>query len=214
MTPGTHRGIRHRIGLMAALCCADGLPASAVRQPDAARRVPPRTDLADTPFRLTRQAPAEVRKVCRMARAQTRVPFTCPPLVPDVPIVGTNPKGPALSGIYRIDSKGYVLTFNNGENPGTLHWIVGKGRPDTLKTWLLDDRYNVVKGKPVLVSTSRISGRRVRLYRFPANPAGGLLGGHLAAFTEHGGYDVVASVHGTDRTSQRAGIKMVLAMSK
>ena len=132
MSSGTHRGIRHRIGLIAVICCAGGWPASAVRQPDTVRHVPPRTQLADTPFRLTRQVPAEVRKVCRMARAQTRVPFTCPPLVPDVPIVGTNPKGPALSGIYRIDSKGYVLTFNNGENPGTIHWIVGKGRPDTL----------------------------------------------------------------------------------
>ena len=140
-----------------------------------------------TSIRLTRRISPRVRAACRAAKM-----FTCPHLVPAGGIAPIRDiAGPAETG-----RDIYVLSFNNGTIHGYTHWIVGAGTRGALSRSLIDDRDHEVKGLPKRIRLIRLGVRRIALYRFPAYPSGGYLGGHTAAFADLGPRVVFASVHG------------------
>ena len=105
----------------------------------------------------------------------------------------------------------YLLTFNNGQNAGHTHWIVGAGRGQTVQRYLFDPRNWAVPGPRV----RRLGERRygpwaITFYRFPLYPSGGELGGHDLALAHLGDTTYFASVHG--RTHHDADAAMLLAM--
>ena len=76
-------------------------------------------------LRLSTRRPARVISTCAQARRQARIAVVCPPLVPTDGVVADR----GLYGAEVKDAGGfYLLTFNNGDNPGHVHWIVGAGR--------------------------------------------------------------------------------------
>ena len=85
------------------------------------------------------------------------------------------------------------------------------GTPQAIRYWVLSDARNEVKGKPSRVKVLRLEGRRVEIWRFPDHPAGGALGGHLAAITRSGPYLAIASIHGYDTANSDARMAVALA---
>src|SRR5919108_2482661 len=94
----------------------------------------------------TRLAP-RVRSTCEQARRGSRMPVVCPPLIPTGGVV-------ADPGLYGFEgsplsdqaSDFYLLTFNNGDNPGHIHWIVGAGLGNTVQRNLFDPRRWAIPG--------------------------------------------------------------------
>jgi hypothetical protein len=90
----------------------------------------------------------------------------------------------------------YLLTFNNGDNRGHTHWIVGAGRGRSVKRALFNPRVWDVPGRIRRLGTSRYGPWTITFYRFPPHPSGGPLGGHDLAVSEVRGTTYFASVHG------------------
>lgn len=141
----------------------------------------------------------EAQRDLRSTEHDARLRVMCPRLVPDAPLL--TKYGPGTFGLFESSQGGfYAITVNNGgdnpRGPLSLHWIVGKGSWTEIRTLILSDKQNVVKGKPTFLGVHVLHGRRARLYRFPAYPAGGPFGSHTIAFVRAGGTVAFASVHG------------------
>jgi hypothetical protein len=162
-------------------------------------------------MRLTTRLDPRIRSTCEQARRESRIAAVCPPLVPTGGVV-VDPglygfQGPALpdrSGDF------YLLTFNNGDNPGHVHLIVGAGRGRTVGRELCDTRVWVVPGRTRRLGQRRYGPWTIAFYRFPAHPSGGELGGHDLATATSGGITYFASVHG--RTHHDASAAMLIAI--
>jgi hypothetical protein len=163
-----------------------------------------------TTVRLTRRIPAHVRTICAATRRAVRIRVLCPPLVPLGGVV-TDP-GLSYSNTYRNVTDFYAMTFNNGEIPGKIHWVVGAGTPARFRRHVLSSRTWDVKGPVRKLGNARYRGRDVTLYRFPLDPAGALLGTHIVAMTRMGRLVLFASVHGYGHRD--ADIAMVVAMAE
>lgn len=161
-------------------------------------------------IRLTRRIPAHVRKICAATRRNVRIRVVCPPLVPAGGVV-TDP-GLSYSDTYRNVTDFYALTFNNGEIPSKLHWVVGAGTPARVERYVLSSRYWDVKGPVQRLGNVQSAGKNVALYSFPEAPAGGIYGSHVVAMTRVGRLRFFASVHGYGQAAQRADIAMLIAM--
>jgi hypothetical protein len=147
--------------------------------------------------RLTARRSPRVRSTCERARRQARIPVVCPPLIP----VGGVVADPGLYGAYGPappDTAGdfYFLTFNNGENAGHIHWIVGAGRGRSVQRNLFDPRKWDVPGRIRRLGERRYGPWTITFYRFPPHPSGGVLGGHDLGLIRLAGTTYFASVHG------------------
>lgn len=170
--------------------------------------------------RLTSGVPPFVTKVCALGRSRSPLPLICPPLVPVTKYRGS--PGSGLSGVLLGNTNRppvkppadriYLLGFNGGDSgPTYWHWEAGMGTPEAVRHWVLSDSNNEVRGKPTLVKTIVIGRRQVAIWRFPEHPAGGGLGGHMAAITRSGPYLAIASVHGYDSAGASARMAVALA---
>jgi hypothetical protein len=159
-------------------------------------------------MRLTTQIPPRVRSTCAQARRQVHIRVVCPTLVPADGVV----PDPYLYGAETRGSMGnfYLLTFNNGQNRGHTHWIVGAGRAQTVRRFLLNPHIFAVPGKVHCLGEHRYGSWTVTFYRFPPYPSGGALGGHDLALVHAANTTYFASVHG--RTHHDADVAMLLAM--
>lgn len=138
--------------------------------------------------------------------------------MPDTPLFAD----PSLSGSFSAEdvlrplpgpvSRFYWLSFNNGEIPDHVHWLVAKGTPEAVRRHVVSDVDNEVKGRPRRIRVFRLGGRRVEIYRFPAYPAGGVFGGHDAALVRKGGFVVIASIHG--RRDATASARMAVDLAR
>jgi hypothetical protein len=161
--------------------------------------------------RLTTRVGPRVRSTCEQARRGSSMPVVCPPLVPVNGVV-------ADRGLYGFegpppsDKRGdfYLLTFNNGDNPGHIHWIVGAGLDDTVRSNLFDARNWDVPGHTRRLGERRYGPWTITFYRFPPHPSGGALGGHDLALAKVGGTTYFATVHG--HTHHDADAALLIAM--
>jgi hypothetical protein len=147
--------------------------------------------------RLTTQLAPRIRSTCKQARRQARIPVVCPPLIPSGGVVSD----PGLYGAYGPappDTAGdfYLLTFNNGENRGHIHWIAGAGRDQGVERNLFDAHKWDVPGRIRRLGERRYGPWTITFYRFPPHPSGGPLGGHDLALVRLGGTTYFASIHG------------------
>ena len=160
---------------------------------------------------LTTQLAPRVRSTCKEARRESRIPVVCPPLIPAGGVIADPGlygfEGPPLS-----DKAGdfYLLTFNNGDNPGRIHWIVGAGRGESVQRNLFNSRVWEVPGRIRRLAGERYGPWRIAFYRFPPYPSGGPLGGHDLALVRRGGMTYFASIHGWGHHD--AGAAMLLAI--
>jgi hypothetical protein len=145
-------------------------------------------------IRLTTRLPDRVRSTCEQARRQARIAVVCPPLVPAGGVVDD----PGLYGAeFSAPARNfYLLTFNNGENPGRVHWIVGAGRRETVQRNLFNPRIWDVPGRIRRLGEHRYGPWTMAFYRFPPHPSGGPLGGHDLALIRLDGTTYLASIHG------------------
>lgn len=148
-------------------------------------------------------------RVCESAKAQL-AGLPCPSLVPKTKVVADA----NLSTAYVWpDRQLRILTFNNGDIDGEhLHWLVGRGTVAAVQRAFVSDRENEVKGRPRLLGRRTVNSREVRLYRFPVPPAGGLNGGHVAAFVSCGTTTIVASIHGYANAHAAGAVAAALAL--
>jgi hypothetical protein len=147
--------------------------------------------------RLTTRLAPRIRSTCEQARRQARIPVVCPPLVPTGGVVAD----PGLYGAFGAappDTAGdfYFLTFNNGENAGHIHWIVGAGRGQSVQRNLFDPHNWDVPGPIRRLGEHRYGPWAITFYRFPQHPSGGALGGHDLALARLGATTYFASIHG------------------
>jgi hypothetical protein len=161
--------------------------------------------------RLTAQLDPRVLATCEHARRASRIEVVCPPLIP----VGGVIADPGLYGFEGppvSDTAGdfYLLTFNNGENPGLIHWIVGAGQHDTVERNLFDSRDWDTPGRVRRLGERRYGPWMITFYRFPPHPSGGPLGGHDLALAKMGGTTYFATVHG--HTHHDADAAMLIAI--
>ncbi len=140
---------------------------------------------------FTDRVPEKVTKTC--ARAARRTAVACPHIVPPGGVV---PDRNLYGYLYPPTAHSYDLTFNNGDNPGRTHWMIGAGAPGNFRRRHLDQSAWVKRGKVVELGTRECAGHQVTGYRFPPYPAGGPFGGHSAAVATEGGREYWASVHG------------------
>lgn len=168
--------------------------------------------------RLTRDVPRFVKQVCASGRSSSPIRLVCPPLVP----VTKYRKQTGLSGVLlgstnipRLKPPAdriYLLGFNGGDSgPTYWHWVAGIGTREAIQYWVLSDARNEVRGKPKQITTLVVEERKVEIWRFPMHPAGGGLGGHVAAITRSGPYFAIASVHGYDTVNASARVAVALA---
>ena len=159
-------------------------------------------------IRLTTRLPPRVRTSCAQARRQVRIAVVCPPLVPAGGVVAD----PNLYGAETMDTAGdfYLLTFNNGDNRGYTHWIVGAGRGRTVHRYVLDPRIWEVPGRIRRLGERRYGPWAITFYGYPPHPSGGPFGGHVLALARMGGTTYFASVHG--KTHRDADAAMLLAI--
>jgi hypothetical protein len=157
---------------------------------------------------LTTRLPPRVRSTCAQARRLARIAVVCPPLVPAGGVV----TDPNLYGAETMNEAGdfYLLTFNNGDNRGYTHWIVGAGRGRTVHRYVLDPRIWVVPGRIRRLGERRYGPWTVTFYGYPPHPSGGPYGGHILALARMGGTTYFASVHG--KTHRDADAAMLLAI--
>ena len=158
-------------------------------------------------IRLTTQLPPRVRSTCAQARRQVRIAVVCPPLVP----VGGVVADPNLYGAESWNTAGdfYLLTFNNGDNRGYSHWIVGAGRGRTVHRYVLNPRIWEVPGRIRRLGERRYGPWAITFYGYPPHPSGGPYGGHVLALAGMAGTTYFASVHGN--THRDADAAMLLA---
>jgi hypothetical protein len=137
-----------------------------------------------------------------------RISVVCPPLVPAGGVVAD----PNLYAAESWNAAGdvYSLTFNNGENRGYIHWIVGAGRGKTVHRYMLDPRMWVVPGRIRELGERRYGRWMISFYRFPPHPSGGEFGGHVLALSRVGVATYFASVHGA--AHRDADVAMLLAI--
>jgi hypothetical protein len=106
----------------------------------------------------------------------------------------------------------WAITFNNGDNGvGYVHWIAGGGTVQAIRSYILRDSVNVVKGLPRLLARRKVEGYPVAIYSYPPYPAGGPNGGHTAAFVRCGGREVFASIHGAGHADAVTAMAVDLA---
>jgi hypothetical protein len=158
-------------------------------------------------LRLSTRRPARVISTCAQARRQARIAVVCPPLVPTDGVV-------ADRGLYGAEVKEagvfYLVSFNNGDNPGHVHWIVGAGRGDSVRRAQFDPRDWDAPGRIRRLGTRRYGPWTITFYRFPPHPSGGELGGHDVALARLRGITYFASLHG--RRDHDADAAMLIAM--
>ena len=104
----------------------------------------------------------------------------------------------------------YLLTFNNGDNVGHIHWIVGAGRGHSVQRAQFDPRVWDVPGRVRRLGERRYGPWAITFYRFPPHPSGGELGGHDLALAALRGTTYFASMHG--RANHDADAAMLIAM--
>jgi hypothetical protein len=158
----------------------------------------------------TRLAP-RVRSTCEKARRASRLKVVCPPLIPSGGVV----TDPGLYGFYGpplSDKAGdfYVLTFNNGDNRGHVHWMVGAGLDRTVQSNLFDPRRWDVPGRVHRLGERRYGPWTITFFRFPPYPSGGEFGGHDVALAKVGRTTYFATVHG--HTHGDADAAMLIAI--
>jgi hypothetical protein len=160
---------------------------------------------------LTTRIPPRVRSTCQAAGRASRMPVICPPLIPTGGVVADPGlygfQGPALP-----DKRGdfYLLTFNNGDNPGHVHWIAGAGLRNTVQRNLFDPRDWDVPGRIRRLGERRYGPWTITFFRFPPHPSGGALGGHDLAVAKVGRTTWFATVHG--HAHHDADAAMLIAM--
>jgi hypothetical protein len=149
-----------------------------------------------------------VRSTCQQARREAQIPVVCPPLLPADGVVSD----PNLYGAELSDATGdfYLLTFNNGENRGHVHWIVGAGAGESVQRNLFDPSIWEVPGHVRRLGRHRYGPWTIGFYRFPPYPSGGQLGGHDLALVRLGDITYFASIHG--RTNHDADAAMLIAI--
>lgn len=155
---------------------------------------PPRVDSLP----MTRNLAPEVRSACRDAARDATIRVVCPPYVPDVPFAsyGDPEVDRGLRGAFAAPpGELYELTFNNGDNRGTTHWMAGAGKPAVVRRDILSDEFNETKGLPLRVRRIELDGRRVDVYRYRGR-AGGMHSGHVIAVAHMGELWALGSVHG------------------
>jgi hypothetical protein len=137
-----------------------------------------------------------VRRACRQAQREARIRVVCPGWVPQGPLITID----GLWGPIVEDPDLWLITFNNGDNgPRYLHWMMGAGRKQAVQRYLLSDTVNAIKGLPKRIGGETLDGRELMTYRYPAYPAGGPNGGHVAVYVSCGRNYVFASLHGFKR---------------
>ena len=145
-------------------------------------------------LRLTTHPSRRVRSTCEQARRQARISVVCPPLVPaDGVVADPDLYGAELPDVARDF---YLLTFNNGENAGHIHWIVGAGQGRSVQRHQFDPRNWDVPGRVRRLGARRYGPWTITFYRFPPHPSGGALGGHDLALVRLGDTTYFASIHG------------------
>lgn len=139
------------------------------------------------------------------------MPVVCPPLIPTGGVV-VDPGLYGFEGPPPSDKAGdfYLLTFNNGDNAGHIHWIVGAGLDDTVQRNLFNTRDWDVAGHIRRLGERRYGRWTISFYRFPPHPSGGALGGHDLALTKLAGTTYFATVHG--HAHHDADAAMLIAM--
>ena len=160
---------------------------------------------------LTTQPGPRVRATCEQAQRESRMPVVCPPLIPAGGVVAD----PGLFGFQGplIPGKAgdfYLLTFNNGDNPGHIHWIVGAGLDDAVQSNLFDARRWDVPGRTRRLAARRYGRWTISFFRFPPHPSGGPLGGHDLALVKVGRTTYFATLHG--HTHHDADAAMLIAI--
>ena len=162
-------------------------------------------------IRLTTQIPPRVRSTCAQARRQVRIAVVCPPLVPAGGVI----RDPNLYGAEAMSQAGdfYLLTFNNGENRGYTHWIVGAGTGRAVHRYVLDPRLWEVPGRIRRLSERRYGAWPITFYRFPAHPSGGEFGGHVLALARMAGKTYFASVHGAAHGDADAAMLLAVLLT-
>jgi hypothetical protein len=160
---------------------------------------------------LTTRLALRVRSTCEQARRESRMPVVCPPLIPIGGVVA-DPGLYGFEGPPLPDKAGdfYRLTFNNGDNPGHIHWIVGAGLDRTVQSNLFDPRRWAVPGRTVRLGERSYGPWTITFFRFPAYPSGGALGGHDLAVAKVGRTTYFATVHG--HTHHDADAAMLIAI--
>lgn len=147
--------------------------------------------------RLTEGVPPEVRSACRELRGQVRVPIVCPRRYPRSGFVATG--SPSVDRWLRTPNvyspEMYELTFNNGDNRGYLHWVMGVATQPAFALRVLSGKNNVTPGRPRLGGVGRVHGRPIRFYEFRGG-RGGPNSGHVVAAIRVKNLVAYGSVHG------------------
>jgi hypothetical protein len=129
-------------------------------------------------------------------------------VVPDPSLYGAEgPRLPDTAGDF------YFLTFNNGENVGHIHWIVGGGRGESVQSNLFDAHTWDVPGQVRRLGDRRYGPWAITFYRFPPHPSGGPLGGHDFALAKFGATTYFASVHGWDHDDADAAMLIAILLT-
>lgn len=165
-------------------------------------------------IRLTTRIGRRVRATCEQARRESRMPVVCPPLIPAGGVVAD----PALYGFQGPappDKAGdfYLLSFNNGDNAGHIHWIVGAGLSDTVDKNVFDPRKWDAPGRVRRLGERRYGPWTITFFRFPPYPSGGPLGGHDLALAKAGGTTYFATLHGYGHHDADAAVLIAILLT-
>lgn len=140
--------------------------------------------------------PGEVREACRQVR-RLRVPPVCPRRYPASGFVTTGDTGTdrwlRAPNVYSPEL--YELSFNNGDNRGYVHWVMGVGTADAFDREILRGRFAVVPGPASRRRDATIPGSTVRIFEFTGG-RGGPNSGHVIAAITREGLVAYGSVHG------------------
>ena len=162
---------------------------------------------------MTTDVSPKVTRTCGLATHQSTVPVYCPRLVPQGPIghVKNIPDRDLFGPVVFFNARDlYQLSFNNEVIRGHQHWIVGAGRPATVRRLVIEGVENDQARPAVLVGRRRLAGHRLSVYRF-SDPGGGMHAGHIGAFVQRGGLTVFATVHGYSHADAAEAMAVDLA---
>ena len=162
---------------------------------------------AGRPIPLATRIPPRVKSTCEQAGHATRMPLVCPPLVPAGGVVADH-------GLYGSDARAgfYLLTFNNGENRGYVHWIAGAGLGNSAQRNLFNPRFWDAPGRFRRLGAHRYGPWTITFFRFPPHPSGGPLGGHDLALAKVGATTYFATVHGYDHHDTDAAMLIAILL--
>jgi hypothetical protein len=108
----------------------------------------------------------------------------------------------------------YGLVFNTGgETPDSslsIHWVMGEATEEALNKYILSFGPPTSERRAKMAGIRRVAGVRVKLFRFPDYPAGGMFGGHIVAVVSRGGEFYFASVHGYEHADASAAMAVAL----